>query len=375
MGHGWPRPNRCLGGCVSEILALSETQPPIRALAKIEAPSFAAASSNLDFLRTVAVLFVVCFHIGLVFVKKHLPGGFHDIGQWGVLIFFVHTSFVLMWSLDRQQRGSRGGPLAAAFWTRRAFRIYPLAMIAVLVVVSLHLPVADLRDGHGEMAPMTVGEIASNFLLLQNITRSESVLAPLWSLPYEVEMYLLLPVLFVLVRRISAAQALAWWLLAAIFSQAWELIPHLRAFDLPAYVPCFLAGIVGYRMSRAIPRELPFLIWPCTVAAASVLYLLHHDLWTGWICALLLGLVLPLCKEGLEGIWSEVCRLVARYSYGIYLSHYIVIWFAFVRLAGQPMPIRVMAFVGAIGIIPVALYHLVEEPMIRAGALLARRWN
>ena len=248
---------------------------------RVEAPSFLASSSNLDFLRAVAVLFVVFFHIGLVFVKQRLPGGLHQIGSWGVLIFFVHTSFVLMWSLERQDRGSHGGTLAAAFWTRRAFRIYPLSILAVFVVVLLDSPVAGLRDGHGEMAAMTFGEVASNFLLLQNVTRSESVLAPLWSLPYEVQMYVLLPALFVLVRRLSLVQTLTWWGLVAILAQVWHMIPYARAFDLPSYAPCFLAGVIAYRFSRTFPRKLPFLLWPLTVAAATAIFLLHPGRWTG----------------------------------------------------------------------------------------------
>ena len=108
---------------MSNSLTPSRTQRSAEDTGKAEAPAFLASSTNLDFLRAVAVLFVVFFHIGLVFVEQRLPGGFHQIGRWGVLIFFVHTSFVLMWSLERQERVSLGGRLAAAFWTRRAFRI------------------------------------------------------------------------------------------------------------------------------------------------------------------------------------------------------------------------------------------------------------
>jgi peptidoglycan/LPS O-acetylase OafA/YrhL len=59
-------------------------------------------------------------------------------GQLGVLLFFIHTSLVLMMSLARLEK-SEGG-LAARFYIRRAFRIYPLAIVAVLSVVALQIP-------------------------------------------------------------------------------------------------------------------------------------------------------------------------------------------------------------------------------------------
>ena len=40
-------------------------------------------------------------------------------------MFFVHTALVLMWSLDRR-------PHILDFYIRRIFRIYPLAIFAVL---------------------------------------------------------------------------------------------------------------------------------------------------------------------------------------------------------------------------------------------------
>src|SRR6266700_312428 len=62
-------------------------------------------SANLDLLRSAAVLLVFGVHYydirngGLE--KWSLPW---HLGQLGVLIFFVHTALVLMWSLERSDQ-------------------------------------------------------------------------------------------------------------------------------------------------------------------------------------------------------------------------------------------------------------------------------
>ena len=84
-------------------------------------------SPNLDLLRSVAVLAVLADHVAATrgIAQKHIF--LWDLGSWGVLLFFVHTSFVLMMSLERLQFA--GQQLYATFYIRRFFRIYPLSIV------------------------------------------------------------------------------------------------------------------------------------------------------------------------------------------------------------------------------------------------------
>jgi peptidoglycan/LPS O-acetylase OafA/YrhL len=68
-------------------------------------------STNLDFFRSCAILFVILFHLLLYFPHTSTLHGHLNlmpIGHFGVLIFFVHTSLVLLFSLERQESGARG---------------------------------------------------------------------------------------------------------------------------------------------------------------------------------------------------------------------------------------------------------------------------
>ena len=155
--------------------------------------------SNLDFLRAVAVTLVLCDH---VFAKFHVDKlgtvVTNHIGHFGVLLFFVHTSLVLMYSLERSRM--TGTRLLENFYLRRIFRIYPLSIVAVCITIALGL---SSTGGHGLVTSPSPswGQAASNLFLVQNLTRSDSILGPLWSLPLELQMYALLPFLFLLVER------------------------------------------------------------------------------------------------------------------------------------------------------------------------------
>ena len=99
-------------------------------------------SPNLDILRAIAVLTVVVDHLIPTFAFRGyvIPHTVSEltlhIGQSGVLAFFVHTSLVLMYSLERIPAPTHWAQ-AWRFYVRRAFRIYPLALVCVVAVVAL----------------------------------------------------------------------------------------------------------------------------------------------------------------------------------------------------------------------------------------------
>ena len=121
-------------------------------------------SRNLDFLRSAAVLLVVGFHLAKYFNGQ--PGRLQvtDFGLLGVMFFFVHTTLVLMFSLERQ-RASSSAPLFYPFMIRRCFRIYPLAILAVIFVYVFHVP-SDLQFGRFDLLHQTAGKSCSRYLLL-----------------------------------------------------------------------------------------------------------------------------------------------------------------------------------------------------------------
>src|SRR5471032_3062012 len=98
---------------------------------------------NLDILRAVAVLAVLASHTVVFAGIRGLWASWLAIA--GVQAFFVHTSVVLMASLERDDAPASAG-WVRRFYVRRVFRIYPLAWAVIAVILVLHVPPFDARS-------------------------------------------------------------------------------------------------------------------------------------------------------------------------------------------------------------------------------------
>lgn len=334
-------------------------------------------SANLDCLRSMAVLFVLANHVFVVLGYSYLGKlNVQELGYLGVLFFFVHTSCVLMCSLERQENRAPGKPLTASFFVRRVFRIYPLSIFIITVVFLLAIPVGRFRSGQFAAAHLDHFGLAMNYLLFQDVFNRESILVPLWSLPYEMHMYLFIPALYWLSKFRRGIRLLgACWLTSFVPATHTYRLGLIGLGGFSQYVPCFLAGILAYKLSTKRHLSLPPILWPASLLALAVVYLRFPTLHTGWICCAVLGLAIPQFREISNRVWNKVFQLVARYSYGIYLTHLICLWLAFQWLNTLPAYLRWPVFVTTATVSPIVLYHALESPMVNLGSRLVAGRN
>lgn len=330
-------------------------------------------SSNLDVMRAVAVLCVLLHHLALT-VHDHLGllpvwtlDHFRGLGHAGVLMFFVHTSMVLMESLDRLIAGERKP--TAVFYIRRAFRIYPLAIVAIVVALVLHVP----SKTWGEPDPVTRRIVVTNLLLIQNLIGKKQVLGPLWSLPYEVQMYIVLPLLhFVAVRARAVSNLLLLYGGFCLVGLGLLLVtPRLNMF---AYIPCFLCGVLCYAISRRQPRKLvpgalwlPFLLVAIACFVTPIGFGQEATDWSGWLLCLALGCTIPFVRDVRNRVLATAGQQLAQYSYGVYLFHPVVLWLVFMKLPAMALAPQLLLFVLLTAVIAVAGYHTVELSMMKLG--------
>ncbi len=330
-----------------------------------------APVANLDILRAIAVTIVLVAHFALT-MSGNGPGqrivfgvDLYTLGRTGVLIFFVHTSLVLMLSMARSSQS--GVFFFVDFYVRRIFRIYPLSILLCLTVVGLSIPRNVLGD---EFHWFGNWWFVANLALAQNVISAPPVSDPLWSLPYEIQMYLVLPGLFLML-------AVPGWRLRFVVLYC-AGFAFARYLPLLAFVPCFLAGVLAFKLLGHVRPRLHFGLWPLCVVGAVGAYAAfrpHNEFSVAKNAALcaFIGAAIPCFLNCTYPPVSTAAQLIARYSYGIYLCHYPLMWFCYRKLGQSPPLLQHALFVALMVILPWICFHLVERPLINTGTCLSQK--
>ena len=145
----------------------------------------------LDALRGFAAMCVVVEHS----IEQLYPGWVtfaHNrfrLGEFGVVVFFLCSGFIIPASLERQ--GSQ-----MKFWVGRLFRLFPLYWAVLAAVLVLHYQF----DKYPLPADYLVHPLRStviNLTMLQDFLSTPLALGQSWSLAYELVFYGLVSALFV----------------------------------------------------------------------------------------------------------------------------------------------------------------------------------
>jgi peptidoglycan/LPS O-acetylase OafA/YrhL len=360
---------------VGEVNAYGRTVP---------APRTVLPERNLDVLRAFAVSSVLADHVYMAMSGGSYLWLAYWLGQAGVLAFFVHTSLVLMSSLERQ---GDGPAWVRTFYIRRAFRIYPLAIASIAFVVFAHIGSEVPLGGTTKafVAPK-MSVILSNVLLVQNLAGAPNLIRVLWSLPIEVQMYVVLPLCYLIARKRPLLLAPVFVLgIAGTYARIHEAIPGLWRVDLLFYVPCFLCGVLAYAMvrRRRSSGKVPSRVWmaflPALLATYAIFFVPHNVAaltwdrrpWMQWTYCLAIALMIPAVAELPEGIFTRTAHTVAKYSYGVYLLHVPSLWISFTLFPHTSLAARMAVALVLIIALPVIAFHAIESPCIRLGMRFA----
>ena len=155
---------------------------------------------SIQYLRAIAALMVVIFHAANMVVDDLPPHlGLHiDLGQAGVDLFFVISGFII-WSIGRAEDAEPG-----RFLLRRAVRIFPPYWAALSVWIAV------VWAGGLHWVELDPHHVALSYLLIPHWSPTHAgtfwpVLAPGWTLIFELFFYGLFAATLVFGRRVRLA--------------------------------------------------------------------------------------------------------------------------------------------------------------------------
>jgi exopolysaccharide production protein ExoZ len=330
--------------------------------------------------RGLAACMVVFAHYGVV------PGS-----SWGVLrftftgvdLFFVLSGFVFAPYFF-------GKPLAwAGFALRRFFRIYPAYFLALLAYFFLKVMAGQ---------PLEFVWQHLTFLHLQSREMAFYYNPVLWSLPSEVEFYVLLPLMawacqarpVVFVALVGAALvlrvAVGWASDAQSENGAFIWMHHL-----PGLLIEFLLGVGAWRVAGlGLSRRSSAIIFIAGLAfwtGLAVLFSLHGDVGIdasvargqlSWLAALGFACMVAATARPWAGAPQGLVRVAewaGRLSFGVYLFHTgaLAVLAPYPALFG-PVPVALVAL-ALTGALAWLSYVFWENPWRQFGRAWAARQN
>jgi peptidoglycan/LPS O-acetylase OafA/YrhL len=340
----------------------------------------------------------------------HFDAHVFRLGQFGVVLFFLCSGFIIPASLERHGSLRR-------FWISRCFRLYPLYWLALAAALALHAVgrFGLTPDYEHHVAVAT----AANLTMMQAFISQPLLIGLSWTLAFEMAFYLMMSGLF-LAGAQRRSLALAGTLVALAFALA------LHSADAPTPL-VGLALLVTAGAALAVLRQgsARSAAGVALVAVLSV-PLLFNSYYAPWFSVVLFstlftgtvmyrwahgeldprkaaalfaaaGAVATVSAAIAADRVSFVPTLLAAYvvfgvafalrrrtfpawalrlgviSYSLYLLHPLV--FAVVGNAGGAgTVVRVVAFAGALALsvaVAEASYRFVERPMIARGRRLS----
>jgi len=349
---------------------------------------------ELDGVRGLAVLFVVLFHC--------MPGTGHRYvdavlalrhSLWiGVDLFFVLSGFLISGILlDQHACRNR----YSAFFARRTLRIFPLYYLVLLLIFGAGSMLPEIQSELNGSASLGwfAGYGFNIWLAIHGGWPSSELLNHFWSLCVEEQFYLFWPVAVYSLRVVRFPLLACGAVLIATLLKVWIVFsggsPITAFVSMPCRMDAFALGGLAAYASRfwSIQSVSKWAFWllvasglgVCAVALPNrcLSFELSGSVLPGSsLVAIMFASFIFLCVHPVSSTkWMQLAmrcwalRILGRYSYGIYIYHWLIQYSLIRRDVfgwGQHSPwLGFLVVILVTGFVSVLSFHLFEAPLLK----------
>ena len=295
--------------------------------------------------------------LALLVVASHLSS--LAVGRPAVFAFFMLSGY---WVLRMYEQKYRPVTTVPVFYLSRVLRIW-LPFASAYLLVMLVLSLTGTPRGAEYLQGLLVFGIASSGI---------DVLGVSWSLDIEMQFYLAVPLIWLLLqRRIPWAGLLGGVLL--LTGLGWALLAGWGLWTFLAFLPCFAAGGLIWAWRSDPDPRLAGLSVMAFLGIGALLYLvpgtrsfvvsseyataLDDIFGMAWVMVLV-----PFVAWNVQQRSGALDMHMGNFSYALYITHWPVIALVGPLLAPVSM-IDKLVLLAVIGVVSVVFYAIVDRPM------------
>ena len=160
----------------------------------------------IDGLRGIAILMVVFGHHFYINpnsgVLSHRIGSVIGTGGYGVTLFYTLSGFLISWAFWKRKAAGSGQAVPRGYFQRRFWKIYPPLALSILILTPFYI--VDRADW--SYLPIAAKWLAGWPFVMPVNGKFNPVM---WTLVIEVQFYVTLPLLFLILKRVSPRTCLA----------------------------------------------------------------------------------------------------------------------------------------------------------------------
>jgi peptidoglycan/LPS O-acetylase OafA/YrhL len=340
---------------------------------------------GLDGLRAFAVLLVLANHFGF-----HAQGGI-----LGVDVFFVLSGFLIT-SLLLKERDKTGGISFHDFWVRRAYRLFPALVCAIVFAVILSRWALPDERHQTLIGVPPVLLYVGNWWAVYGPGHSLGLLSPDWSLAVEEQFYVVWPLVAAvwLARTANRGRAAlivgvlaildVVWLMAASSSFHYYNVymrtdTHAMGLLAGSALALIFARAKAVTLSPGLAKALQGVAGVAVLAIVGVTLIMHQTptseamaITAGTVGAAVILVALVLVPTGwLTNLFEiPVAKWLGVRSYGIYLYNYPISVILLAHLHTHNTTRLALSVLGILVAIAIAAasYKWVEQPFLRRKA-------